>query len=130
MGIQGTMKNNTISEVLLTYGWIRSTYAALRNLSTHGIGVAICDTSRLGMCQLSHLKSNMDIYSNPYSKGEIKFINDICNIIEKRKIKILIPSHDETEVIAKYRNTIEKYDVIIPIHTYNIIHWLIINLRQ
>ncbi len=113
-------KQNNV-EVLLTYGWVRSTYAALRNLYKHGINVAVSDASRLGMCQFSRYKYNSYIYSNPYKTSQMKFIEDLCNILKKNNIQILIPSHDETEIIAKYRKYIENHGVIVPIHEYDIL---------
>ena len=36
--------------VLLTYGWVRASYAALRNLTDHGVEVWASDAFRTGMC--------------------------------------------------------------------------------
>jgi hypothetical protein len=34
-------------KLLLTYGWVRSSYAALRNLHSHGVGVHVADTGKI-----------------------------------------------------------------------------------
>lgn len=115
------MKKLKRYDVLLTYGWVRSTYAALRNLENHGISVAVSDTSRFGMCQQSRLKQGQFIYSNPYKEGDKKFIDDIYNIVNRNDISVLIPSHDETEILAKYREVFKNMGTIIPVHEYKYI---------
>lgn len=87
--------------ILLTNCWLRSSYATLRSLTKLGHNVFISDTSRLGMCQFSKYKSAFDLYRSHYL-SEINFVNDIVDICKKRDIDVIIPSHDETEILAKY----------------------------
>ena len=110
------MKNKK-ADVLLTYGWVRSTYAALRNLSKHNAKVIVCDTNKYGMCQQSRLKEGFELYADPFSENEDKFVSDLIRIIEKHRIKVLLPSHDETEIIAKHREEFPN-GVVIPIADY------------
>jgi len=110
------MKNKE-ADVLLTYCWVRSTYAALRNLSKHNAKVIVCDSNKYGMCQQSRLKGGFELYANPFSGNEDKFVSDLISIIEKHRIKVLLPSHDETEIIAKHRERFPS-SVVIPIADY------------
>lgn len=87
-------------DVLLTYGWVRSTYSALKNLSSKGLKVVVSDTSPIGMCQLSKYKEAFFQYSSPTDNPK-GFIQDINTIIKENNIDVLIPSHDETEIIAE-----------------------------
>lgn len=89
--------------MLLTYGWVRSSYAALRNLTAHGLRVVIGDTCKIGMCQFSRWKSASLNYQNPF-KNERDFLDTLTTYISKNKVKVLLPSHDETVVIAKNRH--------------------------
>jgi len=95
-----------LSEVLLTYGWVRSSYAALRNLSKHDLSVAVSDTSKLGMCQFSRLHDGFFKYTSHY-ENEDKFISDLVKICEQGNIKLILPVHNETEIIARHR---EKFN--------------------
>jgi len=105
------------SDVLLTYGWVRSTYSALRNLTKHNVKVIVSDSNKYGMCQKSKLSSGFELYHDPFIDSESKFISDLSDIIEKNRIKVLFPSHDETEIIAKHRERLPS-DVAIPIADY------------
>jgi predicted ATP-grasp superfamily ATP-dependent carboligase len=107
-----------MSDVLLTYGWVRSSYSALRNLSRHGISVTTSDTSSIGMCQFSNLSSGFSKYSSHYN-DENKFISDILKICLEQDIKLIFPSHNETEIIARHRDKFKSNLVaLIPDEKY------------
>jgi len=55
------------------------------------------------MCQWSRFSSGFDVYSCFYA-NEKQFIKDLIFIVKKRNIDLIIPSHDETSLLAKYRN--------------------------
>ena len=95
-----------MSDVLLTYGWVRSSYGALRNLSKHNISVTVSDNSGIGMCQFSRLSAGFEKYTSHYV-DETKFVSDILRICSNRNIKMILPSHNETEIIARHR---DKFD--------------------
>lgn len=89
--------------VLLTYGAIRTTYSALRNLSKSGATVYIADRGSVGMSQFSRFrKTPISHYPSHYSNpnGFVQSIKRICDIY---KIELIIPSHDETELLARHR---------------------------
>jgi predicted ATP-grasp superfamily ATP-dependent carboligase len=92
-----------MNDVLLTYGWVRSTYAALRNLSAHGLDVTVADSYRFGMCQSSRLKKHFVRYPSHYD-DENAFVDEISNICEVQGIRLLMPSHNETEILARHRD--------------------------
>lgn len=92
-----------MSDVLLTYGWVRSSYAALRNLDKHGVSVCVSDSNRVGMCQWSRLKDGFEIYPSYYA-NEDKFISSIVKICETKTIRLIMPSHNETEILARHRS--------------------------
>ena len=93
-------KNFNNTNVLLTYGWVRSSYAILRNLSQHGISVYVSDSGRLGMSQFSKFSKGYDKYHSMHDNKH-EFIKDIIKISKKRNINLIFPSHDETELLAK-----------------------------
>ena len=68
-----------MSDVLLTYSWVRSSYSALRNLEKHGLKVVASDSSCIGMSQFSRFSSGFKKYTSHY-EDEKKFISDILNI--------------------------------------------------
>jgi predicted ATP-grasp superfamily ATP-dependent carboligase len=92
-----------MTDVLLTYGWVRSSYGALRNLKKHDLQVLVSDSSRIGMSQFSRLSSGFKKYTSHY-EDENKFISDILDICSTEEIKLILPSHNETEIIARHRH--------------------------
>jgi len=91
-----------MTDVLLTYGWVRSSYNALRNLKKHDLQVFVSDSSCIGMSQFSRFSSGFKKYTSHY-ENENKFISDILEICSSQKIKLILPSHNETEIIARHR---------------------------
>lgn len=92
-----------MSDVLLTYGWVRSSYGALRNLKKHDLEVVVSDSSSIGMCQFSRFSSGFNKYTSHY-EDENKFISDVLDICLSKEIKLILPSHNETEIIARHKH--------------------------
>lgn len=101
-------------QVLLTYGWVRSSYAALRNLASHGISVVIGDSRSVGMSQWSRLKAGCILYPSHY-EDEVAFVRRIADICVDQGIQFIFPSHNETEVLARNRHLLPPgVDVMLP----------------
>lgn len=103
-------KDPKCHRVLITNGSSRTSYAALRSLSKSGVVCFSADVSRIGMCQLSRFSKGHFLYTSHY-KNEEKFITDLLRLIEEHQITILFPSHNETEVIARYRDRFKALTV-------------------
>lgn len=88
-------------DCLLTYGWVRSTYAAVVNLSQKGLNVAIGDSTRIGMSQFSRYSKKLFLYTS-FLTDKSRFLNDICGILDTAKPAVYLPSHDETELISEH----------------------------
>jgi predicted ATP-grasp superfamily ATP-dependent carboligase len=103
-----------MTSVLITYGWVRSSYAALRNLTDHGIRVSVADSRARGMCQSSRRKADFSQYRSHYL-DEDGFIADIAAICRDRAIGLVLPSHNETEVLARHRGRLMPgADALLP----------------
>ena len=92
-----------MTDILLTYGWVRSSYSALRNLAQHGINVCVADSTKIGMSQWSKYRGSFASYTSHYYDEE-KFINEVLDICNEKKIKYIFPSHNETEILARHRH--------------------------
>lgn len=92
-----------MTRVLVTYGWVRSSYAVLSNLTAHGLKVFVADSFRTGMCQASRKKAGFDLYPSHYQDEEA-FVTAIVEICERRQIDLIMASHNETEILARHRN--------------------------
>lgn len=93
------MKQTRQPRVLLTYGWVRSTYAALCNLHCHGIGVFVADHHPFGMCRFSRYRTRFFRTVSPFAETAT-YIAQIRGILEETGARVIIPSHDETELLA------------------------------
>jgi predicted ATP-grasp superfamily ATP-dependent carboligase len=103
-----------VPSVLITDGWVRSSYAALRNLTDHGIRVSVADRRRLGMCQASRRKAQFARYRSHYL-DEAGFVADVAAICREQSIGLVLPSHNETEILAKHRERLALgRDALLP----------------
>lgn len=102
-----------MSDVLITYGWCRSSYTALRSLSRLGLRVAVADTSRIGMSQWSRLRGYTGQYASPLTRPEA-FVSDVAQLLRQTGARFLLPGHDETEILARYRDRLPAH-VCLPV---------------
>lgn len=100
-------REEPVSDVLLTYAWVRSSYAALRNLHSHGVKVVVADSYPFGMCQWSRLKQEFVRYPSHYD-DEAGFVETIARLCEQHDIRLLMPSHNETEILARNRQCLPE----------------------
>ncbi len=111
------MHNNC--DALIGYAWCRSSYAAIRSLAKLGLRVAAADSTRLGMGQCSKYTSAFYRHSDPQAAPE-QFVEDIADILKRCGAHFYLPSHDEGEVIAKFRNRLPG-NVILPLADYELL---------
>ena len=104
------------TKILLTYAWVRSTYAALRNLSQHKLTCYIADSIPMGMCRLSRYKKKFFTYHDPLV-NEQQFVRDINTICMRNNIEIIFPLHDETTLLAKHRHLLDP-SINLPIASF------------
>jgi predicted ATP-grasp superfamily ATP-dependent carboligase len=105
------------TDVMLTYGWVRSTYAALMNFKNHQMNVCIGDCSKIGMSQWSRLKKNFFFYVDPLQNKD-SFLTELIDLLKKEHPVMLLPSHDETEIIASESELVSKY-TLLPIPSFD-----------
>lgn len=107
----------TQCDILLTYGWCRSSYTALRSFSRLGLRVAIADSSRIGMSQWSRLRETIGQYAPPLTQPEA-FVADVAQLLRQTGARFLLPGHDETEILARYRDRLPA-GVCLPVAEYS-----------
>ncbi len=107
------------SKVLITYCWNRVGYNIMRSLSAHDIDVYVADTSRRNICSMSRYIKGSYVYPDPFTEEEA-FIKKLLEIIEQLHPDILLPTHDESLVIAKHIDKFPSW-LIIPIASYQLL---------
>lgn len=99
-------------DVIVTYCWNRVGYNILRSLSAKGLKVWAADTSRSNICSKSKFCAGSFTYPDPFSQ-EIEFIQCLKNKIAELKPLMLLPTHDESQVIMRHRDEFPA-DLIVP----------------
>lgn len=112
-------RNEETCDVLVTYCWNRVGYNILRSLTSHGLSVYVADVSKKNICSMSKFCSGSFVYPDPFTH-EDEFISCLLTNIKILKPKVLLPTHDEAIVIAKYIDRFPS-DLIIPISSYDIL---------
>lgn len=102
-------------DVIITYCWNRVGYNILKSLASKGLKVVVADTSKYNICSISKYSSRSFVYPDPFSQEE-DFVNCLIDKITELKPSVLIPTHDESIIIARNR---EKFptSLIIPIES-------------
>lgn len=113
------MKAQIKCDALVGYAWCRSSYAAIRSLAKRGLRVAVADSTRLGMGQWSKYASEFYLHVDPQAYPE-QFVENIADILKLCGANFYLPSHDEGEIIAKYRNRLPG-NVILPLADYELL---------
>jgi len=103
------MKN---CDVLVTYCWNRVGYNILRSLSARGLNVWAADTSKSNICSKSKFCAGSFTYPDPFTQEE-SFIQCLKRKIADLKPLVLLPTHDESQVIMRH---IEEFpdNLLIP----------------
>lgn len=103
---------NTQCDVIITYCWNRVGYNILRSLASKGLAVWAADTSKNNICSKSRFCAGSFTYPDPFSQ-EYAFIQCLKKKVEELKPQMLLPTHDESQVIMRHRQEFPS-DLIIP----------------
>lgn len=103
---------NEKCDVIITYSWNRVGYNILRSLSSHGLKVWVADTSKNNICSKSMFCSGSFIYPDPFSQEEA-FIRCLREKVMELNPVMLLPTHDESQVIMRHRDKFPE-GLIIP----------------
>ena len=99
-------------DVIITYCWNRVGYNILRSLTAHGLKVWAADTSRKNICSKSRFCSGSFVYPDPFTDEE-GFIDVLKRKVSELRPRMLLPTHDESQIIMKHRDEFPE-SLIIP----------------
>ena len=105
------MKNGNC-DVIVTYCWNRVGYNILRSLASHGLSVWVADTSKNNICSRSRFCSGSFVYPDPFTH-EREFIDCLKTYVTKLRPKVLLPTHDESQIVMRHREEFPK-ELLIP----------------
>lgn len=99
-------------DVIVTYCWNRVGYNILRSLSAKGLNVWAADTSKRNICSVSKFCKGSFRYPDSFTQ-EDAFIACLKEKVNELKPKMLLPTHDESQVIMRHRAEFPE-ELIIP----------------
>lgn len=88
--------------ILVTYAWCRTAYCVVESLARAGFEIYVCDASPLSMSRFSHYTQGFDRVASFLQEPE-RFIRDLIKVVEKRRINILLPIHEDSLVISRHK---------------------------
>lgn len=87
----------------VTYGWCRVSYVIVHSLASRGVPVHVGDVSKLAMCRYSRLPVSFSRYRSPYRDPQ-GFVNDLAEGIKAHGATVLIPGHEDSLAISRWRH--------------------------
>jgi len=104
-------------KVIVTYGWCRVAYAALRCLAEHGIEVIVGGPEKAMMARSSRFARGSFVYPSPYL-DPVGFVDRVAEAAAQYDAGVYLPMHEEIIAVAQYRDRLPK-DLLLPIASYN-----------
>lgn len=89
--------------VFVTYGWCRSSYAAVLSLGQRGINVHVGDASNLAMSRFSRHCKSFTKLPEFFLEPEAYF-KAVCDALKKTGAKVLLPGHEDVGIFAKCKD--------------------------
>ncbi len=87
----------------ITYGWCRSSYAAICSLGRHGIDVHVGDASSFAMSRLSKYCKSFTKLSDFFTEPK-KYFEETCYALKKTGAKVLLPGHEDIGIFSRYKD--------------------------
>lgn len=109
-----------MADVLITYGWNRISYNALRSLTNEGVDVLMGDMAPRNMSFGSRKKPTTFLYDSFYSAPE-RFVDQVCAAIATHNPKVYLPMHEETFIVARYIDRFRELGVEVPISDFEML---------
>ena len=99
-------------DVIVTYCWNRVGYNILLRLNALGLKVWAADTSKNNICSRSRFCAGSFSYPDPFTR-EDDFIRCLKEQVSALKPVMLLPTHDESQVIMRHREEFPS-SLVIP----------------
>jgi predicted ATP-grasp superfamily ATP-dependent carboligase len=85
--------------VLVTDGWVRTSYDVIESLGRRGIPVHVVDRSKFAMCRYSRFTKSFHVVPNYYTEPEA-YVLAVADVARKVGARVLIPGHEDIVTLA------------------------------
>lgn len=93
--------------VLITYGWCRTAYVALRALARTGHVVYVCGSNAPLMCAWSRHCCGSAVVADPFTAPE-QFTRDLVALVERWRIDVVLPGHEDGLVLRRHQDLLPE----------------------
>lgn len=93
--------------ILITYGWCRTAYVAMRSLWRQGHSVYACGTHAPLMCAWSRFCRGSAVVADPFTAPEA-FTKDVAGLVRCWAIDVVLPGHEDGLVLRRYEHLLPK----------------------
>lgn len=100
-----------MARILVTYGWCRTAYVAVKSLHRAGHSVFSCSHLTPSMSAWSRYCSDSAKTVDPFSSPE-DFIRELEGLIRRWKIDILVPGHEDALIIREFQDRLSGFVTI------------------
>ena len=101
----------------VTYGWCRSSYAAVLSLGRRGIDVHVGDASPLAMSRFSRYCKSFTVLPDFFVEPK-KYFELTCEALKRTGAKVLLPGHEDVGIFSRRRDEL-PLDVRIALPEWN-----------
>jgi len=100
--------------VFITYGWCRSSYAAISSLGSRGIDVHVGDASSFAMSRYSRYCRSFTKLPDFFLEPD-EYFRSVCKALIKTGAKVLLPCHEDVGIFARNQHLLpDDVHVAIP----------------
>ena len=100
-------------KILITYGWCRTSYLALRSLAYQGYEVYSCSSSTPAMCQWSRFSRKNQKVPDPFLKPE-EYAFAVGKLVTQWKIDAVLPGHEDALPLRRFQKLLPDVPIICP----------------
>jgi len=104
-------------KALVTFARNRIGYVICKNLAKNGVEVTSSDSIKFAMSFYSRFSKKHALYHDPH-QSEQEFIDSVIKICQNGEIDTIVPGHEESFILSKYQDKLEKAGIHTALPTY------------
>ncbi len=89
--------------VLVTYGWCRSSYLAVRSLAAAGHAVFVCSSRRPAMAAWSRFSRAAAVVADPFAEPE-HYAQNVGDLVARWRIDVIFPGHEDGIALRRFED--------------------------
>ena len=96
-----------MARVLVTYGWCRSSYVAVRSLAAAGHSVFVCSHLRPAMASWSRFSSDGATVADPFGEPE-RYAREVAELVNRWAIDLIFPGHEDGLALRRHEDVLPE----------------------